>query len=588
MIGRLVDSIVAAFDPTAGIKRHRARRVLREYSGARQNRLTNHSHPKNQAADSELIGPFGADAMRAWARKLVRDNAYAWGVVDTVVSSVVGCGIQAQSMVETDQGEDVEDLNWTRDEIWSRWTEVCDINGIYTFEEMQRICQREIVEAGEVLLHFVTTPRKEHRGITRPVPFALELIEADRLAGDKDTYAIARDGNKRIVRGVELDDMGKPVAYWIYKHHPTEPYGWNRTPERIPARDVIHLFRRDRIGQSRGVSWFAPVMTWLRDLGVYVDNEIQASAVSSCFGVAIKTDIAPAGISGGVGEDQVDDQGNRYEFLEPGMVMHLSPGESVEPFNPSRPNSGSEPWINLMLRGIAVGTGLSYEVVARDYSKTNYSSSRTSQLEDRRRFRSWQQYLVQHMCQPVWDKFCEAAALDGNPAFPTMAELLENRRKVSAVEWQTPSWEWVDPQNEQSASEASIQANQATYQDELGKRGLNWRRVFYQRSKEMRLAQELGLIGPGTTVPEPAKMPEQVSQAVPTGEMSGLSTLQFRRNRKAIEETLQQLASGEITEAKARVFLQSIGMASESIDALIADTLGIEQGEQSQQVETNG
>lgn len=574
MISRVLDSLVSVFSPDWAIRRYQARKVLRTYAGAEANRLTNQAKPRNQAADSELSGPYGADAMRAWARKLVRDNAYAWGVVDTIVSSVVGCGISAQSMVETPEGEDIEDVNWKRDETWEQWCELCDVNGQMTFDEMQRMAQREIVEAGEVLIHLVTTNRKEYRGISRPVPFALEIIEADRLAADKDTYTIARDGGLRIVRGVELDDMGKPVAYYIYKDHPNAPYAWNRTPERIPAKDIIHLYRRDRVGQSRGISWFAPVMTWLRDLGVYVDNELQASAVASCFGVAIKTTSTPNGLLPGSGDDTQSSDGNDYEFLEPAMVMHLRPEESIESFNPGRPNTGADAWISLMLRGIAVGTGLSYEVVARDYSKTTYSSSRTSQLEDRRRFRCWQQYMLQHMCQPIWDRFCESAALDGNPDFPTMAELLENRRKFAPVEWQTQEWEWVDPQNEQAASQASIDGLQSTYQVELGNRGRNWRQVFYQRAKEEELKRQLGL----STVDEKeidakSQARDQGRQAVPSGEMAGLSTQQFRRNRKAIDETLTQLAAGEITETKARVFLASIGMAQESIDMLVADAL---------------
>ena len=584
MIGKVLDYLIEQVNPQRGLRRKQARKLMRAYAGAEASRINNTAKPRNLAADTELGGPFGADAMRAWARKLVRDNAYAWGVVDTIVSSVVGCGITAQSMVETPAGEDVEDVNWQRDEIWQAWCEVCDINGQYTFGEMQRIAQREIVEAGEVLIHLVTTPRTEYKGISRPVPFALEIIEADRLAGDKDTYAIAREGDKRIVRGVELDELGKPVAYWIYQDHPNAPYAWNRTPIRIDAKNIIHLFRRDRIGQSRGVSWFAPVMSWLRDLGIYVDNEIQASAVASCFGVAIKTETPIGSLLPGNGDDAVDANGNAFDYLEPAMVVRLRPGESVESINPGRPNSGSEPWIRLMLRGIAVGTGLSYEVVARDYSGTSYSSSRTSMLEDRRRFRCWQRYLLNHMCQPIWDRFCEAAALAGSDAFPTMAELLENRRKYAAVEWQTQEWEWVDPQAEQAASQMSIDALQSTYQVELGNRGRNWRQVFYQRAKEEQLKQQLGLSTPeeqklqtSESIAETQAVASMASsnggEASATGEMMGLSTLQFRRNRKAIDETLNQLAAGEISETKAKVFLASIGMAQPSIDLLVSDAL---------------
>jgi len=182
------------------------------------------------------------------------------------------------------------------------------------------------------------------------------------------------------------------------------------------------------------------------------------------------------------------------------------------------------------------------------------------------------------MCQPIWDRFCEAAALAGREEFPTMAELLENRRKYAAVEWQTQEWEWVDPQAEQAASQASIDALQSTYQVELGNRGRNWRQVFYQRAKEEQLKRQLGL----STIDEKqidaqaasqGGSAEPVENAQPSGEMMGLSTLQFRRNRKAIDETLDQLAAGDISETKARVFLASIGMAQQSIDMLVEDAL---------------
>lgn len=585
MIGELVDRIVAVVSPARGLRRSQARKVLaRMYAGAEANRLTNSKRPKNQSADGEMLGPFGADSLRAWGRALVRDNAYAWGVVDTIVSSVVGCGITAQSQLETPEGDDIEVVNESRDKVWSEWCEVCDVNGQLGFAEIQQLAQREICEAGEVLIHLVNTPSKTYRGIYRPVPLAIELIEADRLASDKDTYSLRGRGENRIIRGVELDELGKPVAYWIYPEHPSSPYvSRSTTPERYEAKNVLHLFRKDRVGQSRGVTWFAPVMSWLRDLGVYVDNEIQASAVASCFGVAITTNGTPGpGLMPSTGGEVSDDNGNRLDYLEPAMVTYLQPGETIESINPGRPNSASEPWINLMLRGIAVGTGLSYEIVARDFSKTNYSSSRTSQLEDRRRFRRWQRYLVNHLCQPVWDRFCEQAATAGVRDFPRMSDILDDRRDATMVEWQTTEWEWVDPQSEQTASQMAVDHLQSTLQSELGSRGKNWRTVLYQRAKEERLKKELGLTTPSDAMSQSMvaaghEATGETETAEPsqgaTAEMMGLSRLQWGRNRKAIDDVLSDLASGDMSEAKARVFLSSIGMAPESIDALVNDAM---------------
>ncbi len=580
-----IDAFISFIFPVAGLKRAQARKVLRTYQGAEANRLTNHRKPRNQSADQELLGPFGADAMRAWARTLVRDNAYAWNVVDTIVSNVIGDGISAQSTYETPDGEDIESANDARDKLFSEWCEVCDINGELTFFEIQALCQREICEAGEVLVRLIKTTGKQDKGISRPVPLAIELIEADRLALDRDTYRVrtARENGNRVIRGVELDEKGKAIAYWIYPEHPNSPYTTvNQEPERVPAHEILHLYRKDRVGQSRGVSWFAPVMSWMRDLGVYVDNEIQASAVASCFGVAVKTETPIGSLLPPGGEASVDDNGNSLEYLEPAMVVRLKPGESIESINPGRPNSASEPWINLMLRGICAGTGTNYEAIAKDFSKTSYSSSRTSKLEDRPRYKRWQNYIVWHFCQPVWDEFCNAAAREGVEGFPSSTELLEDRRKVTPVEWQLPEQEWVDPAGEQTAAGDSIAKYMSTYQDELGSRGRSWRATFYQAAKEKKLRMRLGLLTTeeqtsqmmaaqtGSVGPQDEAVAEQESEQG-SGEWMGLSRLQWQRNRKALTDVLNGLADGSVSAALATAQLSMIGLSQKNIDAIVAD-----------------
>lgn len=583
MMGKLLDSIIEAFSPRLALKRAQARAILhRSYDGAKQTRLSG-TRPHNRPADLEMLGPAGADQARAWARDLVRNNAYAWGVVDTIVASVVGEGFTIMSVMETQDGEDVETINEQRDELFAKWCEVCDLTGQLTFSEIQRLAQREMVEAGECMIHIVNVPT-DYRGIKRPVPLALELIEADRIAVERDTWSYPNSGGNRIIRGVEIDEIGQPVAYWVYPQHPNDYTALNRQPIRIEAKNILHLYRKDRIGQHRGVSWFTPAMEWMRDLGYYVSNEMQAGAVAACASVAVKTE-TPLGNGGGLNPvpstaESTDDSGNQYANMEPGAFFYLRPGEDISMINPSRPNSGAEPWIALMLRGIAVGTGLSYEIVARDFSQTNYSSNRASQLEDRRRFRQWQSYLTNHLCQPIWDRFCEAAALIGNPWFPSMDQIEEDCRRYAPVDIQPTSWEWVDPATEQSSTQAAITAFQSTYSEELGSLGRNWRHVFYQRAKEERLLKKLGLVSPNAAIAATANQEQALAnkdeaqaERTATGEMASISTQQFNRNRKAIEKILAELTSGETSEKKARVYLSSIGLLESTIDTLIEDAL---------------
>lgn len=422
--------------------------------------------------------------MRAWARMLVRDNAYAWGVVDTIVSSVVG-----ENGIVTMSATGDDGLDERRDQLWKAWCQVADINGELDWVEIQRLAVREMVEAGECLIHFRSVPLV-HNGIRRPIPLAVELIDADRFATERDTLRQRKDGIK-IERGIEYDAEGRVLAYHVHKDHPSEQ--WRMEIERLPAANVQHLYRKDRIGQGRGVSWFAPVVTWLRDLGVYLENEMVASAVSACYTAAVKTTSPMDPLATATGEDTSDSDGNRYEFMQPGMIMHLMPDEDIEFGQPGRPNASAGPWINLILRGIAVGTGLSFETVSRDYSQTNYSSNRASQLEDRRRFRAWQRMVKNDLTNPAWMRFAEAATMVPGSPFPDLATLLEEGMQAVPIDCLATGWEWVDPTKEQAASAASIESNLSTLRDELGARGKHWREVLRQRAIETEVMTGQGI-----------------------------------------------------------------------------------------------
>ena len=471
----------------------RAFSVLRGFQGAETSRL-HPSQPRNQSADSRALGPFGADSLRAWARKLVQDNPYAKSVVDTIAGWVVGSGITCESTYEPDgSNSSFADLNEIRLAVWKKWSKVCDLNGQLNFFEIQDLAIREIAEAGEVLIHFKTVPLV-HKGIKRPVPLALEVIEADRLATEYDTYAISREGGRKIVRGVEMDEDGMPIAYWIYPEHPQGVYAHRRMPERIEANRIKHIFRRERVGQSRGVSWFAPVIGVLKDLGIYIENELQASAISACDMTLIKSETPLSGPDPGSGNDSSDDNGTPLEYYEPGRVYNLRPGEDVAHINPSRPNANAEPWIHTMAHQIASGTSTTYQSVSKDFTQANYSNSRMSRIDVKPHVRKWQNMIVDNLCQPTWEFFIEAAALAGLNGFPSMAQVEDDIDYCAPCEWHPPFMEYVDPDVEQKASENAIKAFQSTHQIEIGRRSGNYKRVFKQAAKERQERKAAGLL----------------------------------------------------------------------------------------------
>lgn len=490
MIGEIFDKAVSVFNPSIAAKRAHARNVFKKitergYDAAKRDRTNSRWATANQSADLEMFAQ--ADFVRGRARDLVRNNAYAKGILRAIVRNVVGRGIMPQAQIE---GR--EELNEKLESLWAKWSDVADVTGRLSFPEIQRLALWEVHEAGECLIHFV---KSDDRG--RPLPLAIELIEADRLAGDETSIRLARRTTENeIRRGVELDDAGRPIAYWLYPSNPNDVNTRFHRPERHPAENFIHLYKQDRIGQTRGMSSFAPIVLWLKNLHFYTENELQASAVASCFTVAIKTMGGPvdAPLDDTIDLSSSDADGNAFEYLQPGLVTRLFPGEELEMVNPSRPNAQADAWINLMLRSMAVGMGLSYERLTRDYSSTNFSSNRASDLEDRREFRPEQDWLIRALCVPTWHRFLEQVVIEEVDAELLSAiELLTDFDGLTAHRWQPPGWEWVDPKNQATANHQGLEDNTTTLAEILGERGIDWRETLQQKAKEKELIEELGL-----------------------------------------------------------------------------------------------
>ena len=488
MISRLVDSVVGVFSPKWAAKRIHARRVLdqmqRGYDAARSDRMTANWSTQNRSPDLEMQGD--ADTTRARVRDLIRNNAYAKGIQRALIRNVVGTGIKPQPLTDNEQ------FNRTCEELWERFNEEADATGRLSFYEMQQLAYSEALEAGEILINHVDL--SADRG--RVLPLAVELVDCDRIAGDQYfPRGFNNETGNDVRRGVETDAVGRTVAYWLYNTHPNDLNTYTARPERVAADSFVHLFKQSRVGQTRGISSFAPIVQWIKSLGFYTENELQASAVASCFTAVIKTIDGPAGGSLGdaIDDDNTDTDSNRFEYMQPGMVARLFPGEEVETVNPSRPNADADAWISLMQRSMGTGMGVSYERVARDYSRTNFSSNRASDLEDRREFRIDQRWLISRWLRPTWERFVTTAVLEGKPGFPSESEFIANYEAWTKHEWQPPGWEWVDPERQAKAALISLNAGLTSHTDELSIQGKSFDSVVKQRVRDQQKLAEAGI-----------------------------------------------------------------------------------------------
>ena len=177
------------------------------------------------------------------------------------------------------------------------------------------------------------------------MPLALQVIEADLL--DDNYNGVGENGNE-IRMGVEVSqDFRRPVAYWFFQKHPGDyQYGQKGNPYqkriRVPAEEVIHLFRADRPLQTRGIPWFATALTRLHHLAGYEQSEvIAARAGASLMGFVTSPE-------GQLIEDAIEN-GEKVTSFEPGTIKYLSPGESFTVPSLQRPDT-FEPFMRQMLQ----------------------------------------------------------------------------------------------------------------------------------------------------------------------------------------------------------------------------------------------
>jgi lambda family phage portal protein len=538
-IGIGIDRLISIFNPEKAFRRAAFRQASRitagSYKGASSNRLRSDWLPGGGSADQDLLGEL--PNLRQRSRDLNRNDAHAAGITQTITTNTVGSGIMLQSKIDAKRlGIDPEkaaELQAQCEREWERWCAIADAGERMHFNEIQQLVDRQELENGESV--FIPVMINDPN---RPYSLAIDNVESDRL----DTPPSKR-ANKRIRSGVEVGDRGEPLAYWIKDSHPGDiTYSggfWADDYRRIPAKNemgrnnIFHLYRVLRAGQTRGVPYFSPVLNIFKDLGDYMEAELVASRVAACFAIFIKTQNSVNSALGRMKETNA--AGQRLQSIEPGMIEHLQEGQSIESFNPNRPGGTFEPFVDRILRALATGLNLPYEIVAKDFSKTNYSSARAALLQAYRYFRCRQQYLSIHLCQPIYEMVMEEAYLRGYIDVP---DFYDNRYEYNRARWIASGWQWVDPLKEVMASEQAIKNNISTLADECASQGKDWEENLEQRAREAKkiknLEEEYGV---SLTEDQPAKpAPQQEEQT--TGEEK--EDLEIKPGKKGIRSIVKK------------------------------------------------
>jgi lambda family phage portal protein len=265
-----------------------------------------------------------------------------------------------------------------------------------------------------------------------------------------------------IISGVEFDFVGRRQAYWIFPEHPgdtvkTSRFG-NLFSRRIPASEIVHVYRKMRAPQVRGVPILAPVIVSIRDLDEYQDAERMRKKIEACLVAMFKQPLGPDGPTAGA--LATDAQGNKIEQFQPGMVMYGTPGMEADFFAPTGAGGYSE-YVRQNERIIAAGVGLTYEKLTGDLTQVNYSSYRAGDMSFRRGVEQFNYNCFIPGClKPIRRRFIDAAFAVG--AIPELEY---------STEWTPPAFGSVDPEKDANAAMVDMQIGRATWPQVVAEQG---------------------------------------------------------------------------------------------------------------------
>jgi lambda family phage portal protein len=403
-----------------------------------------------------------------WARaaNLARNNEWAQSYLIGLDDNVLGPdGMALQMRLTTSQGgKEVQDkaANALLEGAFDRWGERdADASGL-SWAETETLALQTLARRGELLYRLLPG--------TGPMRFQIQILDPTLL----DVTYHREFGGNRIRMGKEIDDAGRPIAYWLQMAKAGDlPSGYITVGRhvRIPAEEIRHHYLVEEVHQMRGIPWLT---VGARRLWLLKDFEEAAAVASSNaakrqgfffspngeappgFADTIVSSVLEAAKAAGkvLTPDEIQAiqaAADKYATTVPGQFDTLPQGYQFQPFESAWPNIEAGSYVKQQVRGFAAGRGVSYVSLGNDLEAVNYSSAQVGILAEREHHKKTQTRLRDWLHREVFNAALPYLVL-ATPGLKT-SRLAEYR---TAATWQARRWAPLDPYKAAKANELNL------------------------------------------------------------------------------------------------------------------------------------
>lgn len=453
--------------------------------------------------------------LKARCRDLTRNSYLGKRFIMLAQANIVGSkGIQLNMNVIEDvieKGKPVERPDvLANDKIelaWEAWAKQPTTDSTLTLQELQALVVSDWKTDGEALVRIV-------ENFKNPFRFALQPIDTDLLDVSYNRMRTEAQNGRRAINeirmGVEFDEWGRRVGYWLKKPSASYTYGIINLGEYagerdfIPAKDVLHIFKRQQPGQTRGVPAMAPVLEPMRMLEGYQAAELIAARVGASKMGFFKTPSGSeySGTPASATSDSVITE------VEPGAFEELPQGWEFQGFDPQHPSTAYPAFVKAMLKAVASGLGVSYTGLASDLEGVNYSSIRAGVLEEREQWKMDQELIISQFMRPVFERWLEVQLLAQTIKLP--ASRFDKFNKPRFI---PRRWPWVDPTKDVQAATMALDKGLDSRSNILAETGKDFYQILQDRERERQLMEAVGINFDAAPVkpsdPKPKGKPEE-------------------------------------------------------------------------------
>lgn len=472
------------------------------YAGAAGGRLFYDYVMGTLSGNAALRGSLGT--LRNRSRELITRNSHASRVPQLYSEKVVGKdGITYSAAVTLGDGSFDEPVNRELERAYYTWAESLDVTvdrGMCLAELEAADMENEVVD-GESLIRVV-------EGFDNAWGFALEVLDPDQL---DHTFEIeAGPGRNAVVMGVEVDAWGAPLAYWLWKNHPSERAFGGRV--RVPAEQIWHTYLRRRVRQRRGIPWFAPALVDMMHHGGWRENQLIASrAAAGKMGFLEPDKDADAWEDE---EEQLAQEGDAQVLpveVQAGAIERLPRGWKFKSHDPAFPSTNFKEFDAAMLMSQAVNARVTYAELSGDLRGTSYGSGRMGLLDAQNVYRWFQQRRIRRFNQPLHRIWLPNAMMSGRLRLPSL-----NAERYAAATWHPAPLPWIAPKEDLDVRLAQRRAGLTSLTAIAAELGRDIEEVFREIKREQELAERYEItldLSPSSSASQPLVNPAAPSDA---------------------------------------------------------------------------